>query len=76
MFNSEKSSFLKNENFVYARHPRDNPYTPVAQKLADEIVFRRSQDEGVEFFLIGPHEPFSDFCRASFGKYQFKPFNL
>ena len=28
---------------------------PVAQKVADELVFRRFQGEGVEFFLIGPH---------------------
>ena len=28
-----------------------NPHTPVAQKVADERVFRRFQGEGVEFFL-------------------------
>ena len=27
-----------------------NPHTPVAQKFADEVVFRRFQGEGVEFF--------------------------
>ena len=27
-----------------------NPHTPVAQKIADEVVFRRFQGEGVEFF--------------------------
>ena len=27
-----------------------NPHTPVAQKLADEVVFRHFQGEGVEFF--------------------------
>ena len=32
-----------------------NPQAPVAQKTADEVVFRRFQGEGVEFFLIGPH---------------------
>ena len=32
-----------------------NPKAPVAQKVADEVVFRRFQDEGVEFFLIVPH---------------------
>ena len=26
-----------------------NPHTPVAQKVADEVVFRRFQGEGVEF---------------------------
>ena len=28
-----------------------NPQEPVAQKTADEVVFRRFQGEGVEFFL-------------------------
>ena len=32
-----------------------NPQAPVAQKIADEVVFRRFQGEGVEFFKIGPH---------------------
>ena len=27
------------------------PHTPVAQKVADEVVFRRFQGVGVEFFL-------------------------
>ena len=27
-----------------------NPHTPIAQKVADEAVFRRFQGEGVEFF--------------------------
>ena len=27
-----------------------NPHTPVAQKVADEVGFRRFQGEGVEFF--------------------------
>ena len=27
-----------------------NPHTPVSQKIADEVVFRRFQGEGVEFF--------------------------
>ena len=27
-----------------------NPHTPVAQKVADEVVFGRFQGEGVEFF--------------------------
>ena len=31
-----------------------NPHTPVEQKVADEVVFRRFQGEGVEFFKIGP----------------------
>ena len=32
-----------------------NPQAPVAQKVADEVVFRRFRGEGVEFFQIGPH---------------------
>ena len=31
-----------------------NPHTPVAQNVADEVVFRRFQGEGVGFFKIGP----------------------
>ena len=31
------------------------PQAPVAQKIAEEVVFRRFQGEGVEFFQIGPH---------------------
>ena len=31
------------------------PHTPVAQKTADELVFRGFQSEGVEFFPIGPN---------------------
>ena len=32
-----------------------NPQASVAQKVADEVVFRRFQGEEVDFFLIGPH---------------------
>ena len=32
-----------------------NPQAPYAQKIADEVVFRHFQGEGVEFFLNGPH---------------------
>ena len=39
-----------------------NPQAPVAQKTADEVVFRRFQGEGVEFFLnrnsLTPHQIF------------------
>ena len=34
-----------------------NPQAPVAQKVANEVVFRRFQGEGVDFFVIGPHWP-------------------
>ena len=27
-----------------------NPHAPVAQKIADEVVFRRFEGDGVEFF--------------------------
>ena len=39
-----------------------NPQVPVAQKIADEMIFRSF--------------PPSNFWCASFGKYQFKPFQL
>ena len=32
-----------------------NPHAPVAQKIVDEVGFRRFLVEGVEFFLIGRH---------------------
>ena len=39
-----------------------NPQAPVAQKTADEVVFRHFQGEGVEFFfksdLSDPHQIF------------------
>ena len=44
---------LKNSSFLFVLE--FNPQAPVAQKVADEVVFRRFQGEGVEFFKIGPH---------------------
>ena len=39
-----------------------NPQTPVAQKIADEVVFRYFQGEGVEFFFKSDlTDPPSDF---------------
>ena len=39
-----------------------DPQGPVAQKIADELVFRRFQGEGVEFFLKSDlTDPLSDF---------------
>ena len=33
-----------------------NPYTPAAHEVADDVIYRRFQGEGVEFFFeIGPH---------------------
>ena len=34
-----------------------NPHTPVAQKIADEVVFQRFQGEGVEFFKSDLTDP-------------------
>ena len=38
---------LKVSNWTF----KINPPAPVAQKIADEVVFRRFQGEEVEFFL-------------------------
>ena len=35
-----------------------NPQAPVAQKTADEVVFRHFQGEGVDFFKLTPHQIF------------------
>ena len=44
--------------------PQVNPDTPVVQKVADEVVFRRFQGERVEFFfksdLTDPHPQIFD----------------
>ena len=40
---------------INIRKAEINPQAPVAQKVADEVVFRRFRGEGVEFFKIGPH---------------------
>ena len=53
------------------------PQAPVAQKIADEVVFRRFQGRGVEFFFNRTSlTPPSDFWWASFGKYRFNPFQI
>ena len=41
--------------FTFSKFLTVNPQAPVAQKVADEVVFRRFGGEGVEFFKIGPH---------------------
>ena len=64
----------KSWNIHKISDPGVNPHTPVAQKVADEVVFRRFQAEGVEFFKSDLTDFPSDFWCASFGKYQFKPF--
>ena len=40
---------LLTSEFDYPKDPV-NPQAPVAQKIANEVVFRRFQGEGVEFF--------------------------
>ena len=40
---------------VFSKNLLLNPNTLVAQKIEDELVFRRFQREGVEFLKIGPH---------------------
>ena len=62
---------ISNPDFFFV-----DPQTPVAQKVVDDVVFRRFKGEGFEFFWIGPLWPPSDFWCASFGKNQFKPFQL
>ena len=54
-----------------------NPLAPVAQKIADEVVFLRFQGEGIEFFFKSDLTDLpSDFSCASLGKYRFKPFQI
>ena len=53
-----------------------NPQAPVTQKTVDEVIFRRFQGEGVEFFFNRTSLTPSDFWCASFGKYRFKPFQI
>ena len=51
--------FSENKKTDHSRYRKSlwrfNPQAPVAQKVADEVVFRRFRGEGVEFFSIGPH---------------------
>ena len=46
----------------------NNPHTPVAQKFADEVFFRRFQDEGVEFLKsdLTDHPPSFRFLMRTF----------
>ena len=37
-------------NLYYISYITINPQAPVAQKIVDELIFRRSQGEEVEFF--------------------------
>ena len=51
--------FLHNfrQGVISLKESELDPHTLVMQKVADEVVFRCFQGEGVEFFLIGPHWP-------------------
>ena len=42
---------MKDLSRILKSHLNLNPHMPVAQKVADEVVFRRFQGEEVEFFL-------------------------
>ena len=56
--NNKRSKFRPHlgVELIYKQDPEwFNPHTPIAQKVADEVIFRRFQGEGVEFFLIGPY---------------------
>ena len=44
-------SVINGEKLTHPQLMNFNPQGPVAQKIADEVVFRRFQGEGVEFFF-------------------------
>ena len=46
----ERKSLKPKKNIFKGRFLLINPQAPVAQKIADEVVFRRFQGEGVELF--------------------------
>ena len=46
-----KFRIIKSNQFLILYMNITNPHAPVAQKVADEVVFRRFQGEGVEFFF-------------------------
>ena len=76
-----KILFFKRTNFWYNCYNyesrvgfcRVKPHTPVAQKIAHELVFRRLKES---IFFNRTSLTASDFWCASFGKYRFKPFQL
>ena len=45
-----KHNVIRGKNELNSRHKLVNPQAPVAQKIADAVVFRRFKGEGVEFF--------------------------
>ena len=41
---------IRTQSQIFQTKTSFNPQAPVAQKVAGEVVFRRFQGEGVEFF--------------------------
>ena len=71
ILNCQVNILSMSPNFLFAL--QINPQAPVAQKIADKVVFRRFQGEGVEFFVNRTSLiPVRSLMR-SFGKYRFKP---
>ena len=55
LYQTERELVIEEEFPEYTRFDSTfNPQAPVAQKVVDDVVFRRFQGEGVSF-LIGPH---------------------
>ena len=58
IFNNAALLFQKWVDFYYSENKlKFTLRRPLRKKIADEVVFRRFQGEGVEFFKIGPHQP-------------------
>ena len=53
-----------------------NPHTSIAQKVTDEVVFRRFQDEGVDFFKSDLTDLFSIFDVHLLENTNLSPFSL
>ena len=49
-FDPVKDWIKRIKKYLFCFNYKINPHTPVAQKVADEVVFRRFQGEGVEVF--------------------------
>ena len=50
VFIIESALFFKSKTFKLFSGVSFNPHSPIAQKVADEMVFRRFQGEEVDFF--------------------------
>ena len=53
--------FLISYHSSHSGNPQFNPQAPVAQKTADEVVFRHFQGEEVDFLKSDLTDPPSDF---------------